>query len=394
MSQLSGRKVVGMVAYREIHTRVTSKAFLIGNGIIFGVIALGLVVGGMVQDHFDKPAKVALVAEMSTLKPVLTSPTSPVEVVTVGVRSEAAARALVADGTVKVAVVRATTGYRLITEKTIAPELEAVLGAAVRQDALSRGLAKAGVPPQVLTVALSSSKVEVDALKPPKKDADERTALAFAAVGLLYAQLFGNCLAVASGVVEEKLSRIVELILGAIKPVHLLAGKILGIGTVALLQLAGYAAVGLGVGSATGMISVSGAALTVFASTLGWFVLGFCFLGVLYAAAGSLVSRQDDVAGATAPLSILVVSMFLMAQLSVRNPDTTFAAVMSWIPPFSTVLMPLRIASGVASGAQVVGTIIVMLVAAGGLAVVAGKVYQRSILRTGTSFSWKQAFGR
>ncbi|MCW2545490.1 MAG: transporter permease [Frankiales bacterium] len=390
---LSSRKVVGMVAYREIHTRVTSRAFVIGNGVILGAIALGLIIGGMVQDHFDKPAKVALVAEMSALKPVLTAPALPVDVVTVDVRTETAARALVVDGTVKVAVVRTKAGYRFITKKTIAPELEAVLDAAVHRDALSRGLVRAGVSPKVLTDAYGA-EVGIAAIKPPRKDADERTGLAFAAVGLLYAQLFGNCTAVASGVVEEKLTRIVELVLGAIKPLHLLTGKILGIGAVGLLQLAGYAAVGLGVGSATGIISVSPAALEVFGSTLGWFALGFGFLGVLYAAAGSMVSRQEDVAGATAPLSILIISMFTMAQFMVRNPDSTFASIMSWVPPFSVVLMPLRIASGVASGVQVVGTIAVMLVTTSGLVVVAGKVYQRSILRTGTTFSWKQVLRR
>lgn len=389
-------RVVAMVAGREIRTRVSSKAFVISNAVILVAIAGALILTAALQGGAGKPAKVGLVGPARTLASSLTATgkalSTPVAVRDVA--TEAAAKKLVADGKLKVALIRRATGYAVLTNKTIQPTLNGVLTTAVRQEAVAGALRAHGVNPLDLAVAASRATLTVEAVHPPKKDAVERTALAFAAVGLLYMQLLGNGIAVATGVVEEKTSRVVELLLSTIKPLHLLTGKILGIGVVGLVQLAAYAVVGLAVGSITGLITVSSSALAVFAGTLGWYVLGFAFLGVLYAAAGSLVSRQEEVGSATGPLSILVIAMFGVAQASVNNPDGTLSSVMSWIPPFSAVLMPLRIAAGVTSAAQIVGTVLLMSVTAGGLAYVSAQVYQRSILRTGSRVSWRQAFGR
>ena len=198
----------------------------------------------------------------------------------------------------------------------------------------------------------------------------------------------------ASGVVEEKTSRVVELLLSKIKPLHLLTGKIVGIGIVGLVTLTAYGAAGLAAGVGTGLITITGTAVAVLAGTLGWFVLGYAFFAALYAAAGSLVSRQEEVGSATAPLTLLVLAMFFLAQAAVQDPSGTLSTVASWIPPFSAILMPLRIAAGVTSPVQVIGTVWLMGVATSVLAVMAAKIYQRSVLHTGTKVTWKQALGR
>lgn len=128
--------------------------------------------------------------------------------------------------------------------------------------------------------------------------------------------------------------------------------------------------------------------------TLGWFILGFLFFAVLYAAAGSMVSRQEDVNATAMPLALLVMAMVSVAFVSVSNPEGTLSNVLSWIPPFSAILMPLRISAGVASPFQIVGTILLMLVVTAALSMIAAKIYQRSILRIGKVVSWKEAFGR
>ncbi len=151
---------------------------------------------------------------------------------------------------------------------------------------------------------------------------------------------------------------------------------------------------GVAAGLATGVLTVTGTALGVLAGTLGWFVLGFAFFAVLYAAAGSMVSRQEDVNATASPLMVLIVIMFFSAFSSVSNPDGTLSNVLSWIPPFSAILMPLRIAAGVASPVQVVVTIALMLAVTAALSVLAAKIYQRSILRIGKVVSWREALGR
>lgn len=115
---------------------------------------------------------------------------------------------------------------------------------------------------------------------------------------------------------------------------------------------------------------------------------------MLYAAAGAMVSRQEEIGSTTTPLTIVVLAMFFLAQLTVQNPTGSLSAIMSWIPPFSAILMPLRIAAGVAGPVQVVGTVVLMLAVTSALAVGASAIYRRSILRSGTRVSWRQALGR
>jgi ABC-2 type transport system permease protein len=316
----------------------------------------------------------------------------------VPVGDEASARAQVEAGDLDVALVpddaAGSGGYRAITQDEVSPDLRPVLDTAVAQQGLDAALRDEGVDPGQLAAATAGAVVTVDAIDPPDPDAGQRTALAYVSVLLLYLQLLGNGIAVSTSVVEEKTSRVVELLLSTIKPLHLLVGKIIGIGLVGLLQLAVLGGVGLAAALATGLITLTGTAVAVFVGTLGWFVLGYAFFATLYAAAGSLVSRQEDVGSVTAPLTILVVAMFLVAQTSLQDPGGTVATVLSWVPPFSAILMPLRIAAGVTGPAQVVGTVVLMVLATALLGALAAKVYPRSILRTGAKVSWKQALGR
>ena len=148
-------------------------------------------------------------------------------------------------------------------------------------------LSAAGIDPAQLAEATSTAVVTIDAIDPPDPEQGQRIAMSIAAVVLLYMQilLFGTY--VAMGVVEEKSSRVVELLLSTLRPLQLLWGKVLGIGAVGLMQMAAYAVAGVATGLATGVLTVTGTAIGVLFGTLGWFILGFLFFAVLYAAAGS-----------------------------------------------------------------------------------------------------------
>lgn len=394
---LSATRTVGLVAAREMRTRMRSKAFVISNAVFLVLIVGGVVVTALLTGGSDEPAKIGLVGDARSLSGSLSASGdalgTPVKAVPVA--DEASARARVSAGDVEVAVLAGSGGeYTAITDKEVSAELRTVLDTAVRQQALDGALRARGVDPAELTAATAGAMVTVDALNPSEPNSKQRTALAYISVLLLYVQLLANGIAVASGVVEEKTSRVVELLLSTIKPLHLLTGKIVGIGIVGLVTLTAYGAAGLAAGVGTGLITITGTAVAVLAGTLGWFVLGYAFFAALYAAAGSLVSRQEEVGSATAPLTLLVLAMFFLAQAAVQDPSGTLSTVASWIPPFSAILMPLRIAAGVTSPVQVIGTVLLMGVATSVLAVVAAKVYQRSVLHTGTKVTWKQALGR
>ncbi|OZD33164.1 ABC transporter permease [Rhodococcus sp. 06-1477-1B] len=397
-SQLNSFSAVSLIAKREFTVQVMKKSFVISNVIILAVIVGGIIAFSIFSGSGDEERDVIGVAGDQSIATVLEATGdavgSPVEVRDVA--DAAAARSGVESGDLDVALVPDGNAgaYTAVTESELTGTLRAVVEGSVATQATNAALAQQGVDQNELGAATSAATVTVDAIDPPDPEAGQRTALALSAVFLLYAQIIGFGMYDAMGVVEEKSSRVVELLLSTVRPLQLLWGKILGIGAVGILQLALYGIAGVGAGLGTGVLTVTGAAVSVFAATLAWFILGFAFFAVLYAAGGSMVSRQEDVNSTTMPLLILIMAMFFAAFYSVSDPESTLANTLSWIPPFSAIMMPLRIAAGVTSPVQIVGSAVLMVITTAILAMGAAKIYQRSILRIGKTVSWTEAFAR
>ncbi|AQA23311.1 ABC-2 transporter family protein [Rhodococcus sp. MTM3W5.2] len=390
-------RAVRLVAKREFLTQVRKKSFLISNlviliAIVGGIVGYSIFSGG---DEADRAA-IGLVGDQS-LSPALVAAGEQVgtSVEVSEIPDEQTARDRVGSGDLDVALIPNPDGSATaVTETEIDAGLRTVVDIAVTGQAQQRALTAQGVDVEQLSADVGAAVVTVETIDPPDPEEGQRVAMSIAAVTLLYMQILGFGMYVAMGVVEEKSSRVVELLLSTLRPLQLLWGKVIGIGAVGLVQLTAYGVAGVGAGLATGVLTVTGTALGVFAGTLGWFVLGFTFFAVLYAAAGSMVSRQEDVNSTTMPLMLLIMAMFFSAFSAVGNPDGTLSNVLSWIPPFSAILMPLRIAAGVTGPVQVIGTIVLMTAVTVALSLVAAKIYQRSILRVGKTVSWREAFGR
>ncbi|TFI42004.1 ABC transporter permease [Rhodococcus sp. 1R11] len=397
-SQLNSFSAVSLIAKREFTVQVMKKSFVISNVIILAVIVGGIIAYSIFSGSGDEERDVIGISGDQSIAAVVEATGdavgSPVDVREIA--DAGAARSGVESGDLDVALVPDGTAgaYTAVTESDLTGTLRAVVEGSVSTQATNAALAQQGVDQNELGAATSAATVTVDAIDPPDPEAGQRTALALSAVFLLYAQIIGFGMYVAMGVVEEKSSRVVELLLSTVRPLQLLWGKILGIGAVGILQLALYGVAGVGAGLGTGVLTVTGAAVSVFAATLAWFILGFAFFAVLYAAGGSMVSRQEDVNSTTMPLLILIMAMFFAAFYSVSDPESTLANTLSWIPPFSAIMMPLRIAAGVTSPVQIVGSAVLMIITTAVLAMGAAKIYQRSILRIGKTVSWKEAFAR
>ncbi|MGB3170664.1 MAG: ABC transporter permease [Rhodococcus sp. (in: high G+C Gram-positive bacteria)] len=393
---VSSSRAIGLIARREFTVQVMKKSFVISNIIILAAIIGGIVAYSIFSGGGEDRDAIGVVGEQSIAAVLQANGDAigyPVEVREIA--DAAAARADVESGDLAVALVPGGSGaYTAITDSELIGALRAVVEGSVQTQATDGALAAQGVDQAALAAATANATVTVTAIDPPDPEAGQRVALSLAAVFILYAQIIGFGMYVAMGVVEEKSSRVVELLLSTVRPLQLLWGKILGIGAVGILQLALYGVAGVGAGLATGVLTVTGTAISVFVGTLGWFVLGFAFFAVLYAAGGSMVSRQEDVNSTTMPLLVLIMAMFFAAFYSVGDPESTLSNVLSWIPPFSAVMMPLRIAAGVAPLYQIVGTVLIMAATTAALAVVAAKIYQRSILRIGKTVTWREAFAR
>lgn len=393
---LPAHRVVALVARREFRAQVAKKSFLVSNAIVLVVVVAGIVAFAVFGGSGDDDRPTVGVAGDPALATAVTASGErlgvPVEVRPLD--SADAGRAAVRAGDLDVALVPAADGAAAIVEEEVPDPVRAVLDVALAQQARAAALSGLGVDPAAVERATAPAALTVDAVDPPDPEAGQRTALSLVALFLLFGQILGFGTYVAMGVVEEKSSRVVELLLSSITPLHLLWGKIVGIGAVGLLQLALYGVAGLTAGIVTGVLTLTGTAVGVFASVLGWFVLGFAFYSVLYAAAGSMVSRQEDINATIGPLMISLFVLYGAAFYYVSSPDATLVTVLSWIPPFSAILMPLRIADGSATLLQIVATVLFMLVAVVALAWVSARIYHRSVLRIGPTVPWREALGR
>ena len=221
--------------------------------------------------------------------------------------------------------------------------------------------------------------------------------------------LYGNWIAMS--VVDEKSSRVMEVILNAATPFQLLTGKVLGVGAVALTQYAAILVAGVAALLVQGPIAsvVLGdagvemalpAGLTIgMLLLLGVFgVLGFLLYGVLYAAAGSLVSRQEDVQAAVMPLALVSTGAYLIAVysatglLEIRDSWMAFLALVPFVSPF---MMLSRVTAGVATVPEVV-IAIALLVASIAIALwIAARIYSAGVLlygqRPGLRSIWRMA---
>lgn len=159
----------------------------------------------------------------------------------------------------------------------------------------------------------------------------------------------------------------------------------MGIGLTALLGAAA-----LITGEATHSVTVGSAAPLMFGAVLLWFVLGYLLFATLFAAAGSTVSRQEDARSAIAPFSVAPAISFYVGVAGARVNNSVFH-VLSWIPPFSAFLIPMRVAEGAVGPAEFVGSALVMCAASVAAAVLAARIYQRSILHMGARLTLRRA---
>lgn len=375
--------VVALVARREFDARVRTRSFVVGLLVtvllLVGIVVVPVLFGG------DGQQRVGFVSATGLAAPVDTAAEQAgLELVTSELPGEQAARERVRAGDLDAAVVAAGSSYQVIVDSS-----QAVLDTAIRRQALSAALAHQGIDPA--SVGAADAPLRVDALDPPQQGAGERTAIAAVVVILLYLQLLAFGIAVAMGVVEEKASRVVEVLLSTIRPWQLLLGKVLGIGAAGLLQLAVVGAIGLGTGTATGVITLTGTAVSVFLASLGWFLLGFLFFAVLYAAAGSLVSRQEEINAVTTPMTILILIPFVIAFNSLEDPTGGLAATLAWVPPFSPILMPIQQAAGASGIALTIVAVALMLAMTAVFTWLGGRIYANAVLRTGSRVTLRDA---
>ncbi|WP_235559048.1 ABC transporter permease, partial [Microbacterium sp. Leaf351] len=229
-------------------------------------------------------------------------------------------------------------------------------------------------------------------LDPPSTDGMLRyfAAIGFGVVFLMAASTFGGT--IAQSVVEEKQTRVVELLISAIPVRVLLAGKVIGNTILAMAQilvLAAIAIVGLSITGQDAVLTGLGAPIVWFAV---FFLFGFILLASLFAAAGSMVSRQEDIGSTTFPLTMLVMLPYFLVIFFNDNP--VVLAVMSYVPFSAPVAMPLRLYLGTAQVWEPIVALIVLIATCVGAVLVGARIYQNTLLRMGARVKLSEALSR
>ncbi|MCS5715790.1 ABC transporter permease [Herbiconiux sp. CPCC 205716] len=378
---LSAVQGVRLVAAREVSMRLRSKAFLISTGILLVVVLGSIVAGGIFAANAGAP-KVAVVPQTAPLVSALGDRLDVTQAATV-----ADAEQLVRDGDVEAAIVLPGT----VEGATPASGTGTTGGTAT--GTTGTGTTQTGTAPEAPyeVLALSDTPttlVSLLSVAPPVQllepgDSDGFLAyivgIAFGVVFFMAAVTFGST--IAQSVVEEKQTRVVEILLSTINARELLAGKVIGNSLLAFGQtaLVGLAAVlGLAITGQSGLLGLLGPAIAWF---VVFFVFGFVLIAALYSASAALVSRQEDVGSVTSPVTTLVMLPYFLVIFF--NSNETVMAVMSYVPFSAPIGMPLRLFLGDTEWWEPLVSLVVLLATTAVVVVIGSRIYANSLLRTG-----------
>jgi ABC-2 type transport system permease protein len=159
-----------------------------------------------------------------------------------------------------------------------------------------------------------------------------------------------------------------------------------------LLQLIGIAAYSIVLASLTGALSIPAHALGTAALAIGWFTLGFAFYASLFAVAGSLVSRMEELQNVIVPLNLVILVSFFLSIGATSDPSSTLSRIVSIVPFSASLAMPVRISLGSATTLEVVVSLVILLGSTALLIPLAGRVYSGAVLRTGSRVKLRDAW--
>ncbi|WP_243844434.1 ABC transporter permease [Salinibacterium sp. ZJ454] len=348
-----------LVAEREVRMRLRSKVFLISSGILLLVVLAGVVLPPLFGANSSLP-KVAAVGSAVAVA----EQTGALEVTEAA--SVAEAEELVRSEEVEAALVPASGGDSPLDVSVIALE---------------------EVPSSI--VGLFSVAPSVDLLDPSGENPGlvYLVALAFGMIFFVSALTFGSI--IAQSVVEEKQTRIVEILMATVPVRVLLAGKIVGNSLLAFGQILLIAVV-TGVGM---LASGQDLLLADVGPSIVWFVVfflfGFVLLAALFAATGAMVSRQEDIGSTTTPVTMLVMIPYFLIIFFYDNP--LVLTVMSYVPFSAPVGMPMRVFLGDALWWEPLVSLVVLVLSTLLVIALGSRIYSNSLLRTGARVTLKEA---
>ncbi|RMB59640.1 ABC transporter permease [Tessaracoccus antarcticus] len=373
-----------IVARREIMAKLTQKAFWISTIVVVVILIGSFFFTFLFANSQDKMtvgvtdeagAQVVALAAQSSGRDIQSSTLPQDEI-----------RAAVEDGDIEAGLVRTDDGWDLLVdsiETNVGDVQQAVSTYMTNQNARELGIDPAALQKgSNVTLQLTGEQVEQDAAIALV------TGLVFSVLFFMSALTYG--LQIAQSVVEEKESRIVEILTAAVPTRHLLIGKVLGNTIMAMGQLLIFLTVGV-IGIS---LTEFGKFLPLLAPNIGWFIVfflvGFAALSCLWAATGAMATRVQDLNNTTMPLTFILMGVYFAGFLA----RGTAAQVLSYVPIVSSVIMPQRLLSGQSTWIDAVIALVLCLIFMGAAILVGAQIYRRGILKTSGILNLKEAFSR
>ena len=381
------RSHTGLVAAREIRERLRARAFRVVTVLILLVVA-GAVVIPVVTRGTPAPQRLGEVGPLSaeqaaTVRAAASSVGASIEVVPVPDRPRA--RADLRSGTIDLAVIG---GDEVLVKEAPSSSDTSTLARLTRVLAADLGLdnafAAAGISPAQAAGIRGARPVPVTAVQATARKNSVARGTALVGSIVVFIMLSQYMTWTLIGVMEEKSSRVVEVLLAAVRPLQLLGGKVLGIGIVALGQALLILAFAFGLGEAVGSSLLHGTAPLILLSALVWLIVGYGFYCWVYAAAGSLAERQDQVQTLALPLSLPMILGYVLALTAASSGHASGVdVVFGYLPPTAPFLMPVLVGLQAVTWWQFLMAVVISLGTTVGVARVAALVYYRAVLRTG-----------
>lgn len=379
-----------LVAAREIQVRLRDKNFLMSTGLtIFLLLAVLLaqsfIGGGSMSYKLGvEGAEGTAIVQQAEQSAKASDDGASLTATELG--DAAAVEEAARSGEVDYGLIKTAEGWELVDEGPTNAQLSALVGDVVRTQALTANAEAAGTD--------VGSLMEGTALTTRDLTETEDGGNGFMAfiLGMVFAALFYMSsimfgMQIATSVVEEKQSRLVEILAAAVPIRSLLFGKVVGNTVLALGQLVLIVAAGLiGLTFTDFDIALPGLMEGV-AWYIPFFVLGFLALACIWAAAGSLASRNEDLQSTTMPLTMVLVLVFVVG----INLQGTWREIGSFVPVLSTILMPMRILEGKTEWWEPVVALLLVIAFCYLTIRVGARLYQRSVMHTSGTLTWRKA---
>ena len=389
---------VTLVAAREIRERTKTRMFKLGTVVILVVVGAAIVVPTL-NRHPSRPERVAVVGASfagTSSALAIAGSSAGVAVVTRTVPTLARAEALLRLGDVDVVDV---DGREVLvahaSDASGTSSTARFVAAAAAELGVVRAMDVAGLSAAQVSILARSRPVAVTSLS--GKSTPARSVDPEALIGdiLIFTMLSQYNTWTLMGVMEEKSSRVIEVLLSALRPLQLLGGKVAGIAAVALAQATLVVAFALALSYGVGSPIVHGTSWLALLDTLMWLVVGYGFYSWVYAAAGSMAERQDQVQSLVQPLSLPMIFGYVTALVGASSGSVSWLLrLLAYLPPTAPFAMPVLVGMHAASGWAVGVSVLISLASTVVVARGAAGIYRRAILRTGRRVRWREVVKR